>query len=131
MTLFIDKTPIIAYTNATAFTNGTIMLGYEDPFSSVGTPDSAVYFSNLRVVAIGVPSITQIAINKSNSTAVINFTTVDGDLTTSSFTLQSAATVTGPYTTAAGASITSLGGGGFQAVVPQSGAAQFYRILQN
>ena len=131
VTLLIDKTPIIAYTNATSFTNGTLMLGYEDPFSSVGTLDASVYFSNLRVVAIGVPVITQIAINKSNSTSVINFSTVDGDLTASSFTLQSAATVTGPYTAASGATITSLSGGGFQAVVPQSGSAQFYRIQQN
>jgi len=131
VTLLIDKTPIIAYTNATAFTNGTIMLGYEDPFSSVGTLDSAVYFSNLRVVAIGVPIITQIALNKANNTAVINFTTVDGDVTASSFTLLSSPYVTGPYASAAGATITSLGGGAYQAVVPQSGVAQFYRIQQN
>ena len=56
VTLSIDKTQILSYTNTTVFTNGTVMLGYDDPFSSVGTLDAAVYFSNLRVVRIGSPT---------------------------------------------------------------------------
>jgi hypothetical protein len=130
VTLSIDKTPIFVYTNTTSFTNGTLMLGYNDPYSSVGTIDSAAYYSNLRVVGVGVPAISQIAINKFNSTAVINFTTEDGDATAGTFTLLSAAVVTGPYTAAAGATVTALGAGAFQAVVPESGPTEFYRISQ-
>jgi hypothetical protein len=128
VTLSIDKTPVFVYTNATAFTNGTLMLGYDDPFSSIGAPDAAVYFSNLRVVSLASPIITQIAVNKVNNTVVINFTTDDGDLIASSFALQSAAAVNGPYADNAGASITALSAGAFQAVVPLSGSVQFYRV---
>ena len=128
VTLAINKTTVFVYTNTTSFTNGTLMLGYDDPFSSVGASDGAVYYSNLRVVSLASPFISQIAVNHGNGTVVINFTTVDGDLIASSFALQGASVVSGPYVDIAGASITPLSAGAFQAVVPQSGAVQFYRI---
>lgn len=59
VTLSINKTVIYTYTNTTAFTNGYLMLGYEDPFSSVGGPDAAVYYSGLTVVQLTAPTITQ------------------------------------------------------------------------
>ncbi len=58
VTLSINKTVIYTYTNTTSFTNGDIMLGYEDPFSSVGGPDGAVYYSGLYVVRLDAPVIT-------------------------------------------------------------------------
>lgn len=130
VTMSIDKTPVFVYTNKTVWTSGTLMLGYNDPFSSVGSLDGAVYFSNVRVVAVGAPVISQIAIDKANSTAVINFTVVDGDSIASSFALQSASSVEGPYTDVPGANITQLSAGAFQAVVAQSGSAQYYRIRE-
>jgi hypothetical protein len=130
VTLSIDKTPVFVYTNTTVFTNGTLMLGYNDPFSSVGALDGSVYYSNLRVVSLASPIISQIAVNKVNKTAVINFTSVDGDTTAASFALQSASVVSGPYADVAGASITQLSAGAFQAVVPLNGSVQFYRIRQ-
>ena len=131
VTLSINKTPVFVYANTNTFKSGNLMLGYNDPFSSIGTPDASVYYSNLRVVRVGAPFISQLAVNKANKTAVINFNTTDGDLTDSSFTVQSSATLNGAYTTATAASITQLGAGAFQAVVPQSGTAQFYRIVEN
>lgn len=128
VTLSIDKTPVFVYTNTTVWSKGLLMLGYNDPFDSTGSSDGAVYFSNLRVVSLASPSISQIAVNKANSTAVINFTSVDGDMIATSFALQSATKVSGPYADVAAAGITQLGAGAFQAVVPQSGAVQFYRI---
>ena len=129
VTLSIDKSPVFVYTNTTTFTNGTLMLGYNDPFSSVGSGDGAVYYSNLRVVSLASAIITQVIVNKNNGTVVINFTsTVDGDLTASSFALQSASVVAGPYADVASASITPLSVGAFQAVAPQTGSMQFYRI---
>jgi hypothetical protein len=130
VTMSIDKTPVFVYTNTTSFTNGTIMLGYNDPYSSIGGIDASAYFSNLRVVSLAGPSISQIAVNHANNTAVINFTTVDGDTTAASFVVQTASAVNGPYTTSGSATITPLSAGAYQAVVPQSGAVQFYRILQ-
>jgi hypothetical protein len=130
VTLSIDKTPVFVYTNTTTFTHGTLMLGYDDPFSSVGSPDGAVYYSNLRVVSLVSPSISQLAVNAASKTVVINFTTDDGDAVAGSFALQSAAVVTGPYADVSGASITELSAGAFQAVVSESGSKQFYRIRQ-
>lgn len=130
VTLSIDKTPVFVYTNTTSFTNGTLMLGYNDPFSSVGALDGSVYYSNLRVVSLASPIISQIAVNHVNSTAVINFTTVDGDTTAASFALQSASVVKGTYADVVSASITQLSAGAFQAVVPLNGSVQFYRIRQ-
>jgi hypothetical protein len=130
VTLSIGKTPVFVYTNTTTFTNGNLMLGYNDPFNSIGSVDGSVYYSNLRVVSLASPVISQIAVNHANNTAVINFTTVDGDTTAASFALQSASVVRGPYADVASASITQLSAGAFQAVVPRSGAVQFYRIRQ-
>jgi hypothetical protein len=130
VTLSINKTPILVYPNTTSFTSGTLMLGYNDPFSSVGTPDAAVYYSNLRVVRIGAPNISQIAVNPVNNTVVLDFTSLDGDASAGSFVLQSAPVVTGPYVDVSAATITQLGTAAFQAVVPTSGASQFYRIRQ-
>lgn len=131
ITLSIDKTPVFAYNNTNTFQSGKLMLGYNDPFSSVGGLDGSVYYSNLRVVSLASPIISQIALNNVNGTVVINFTTVDGDAIASSFVLQSAGVVGGPYANASGAIITQLSAGAFQAVVPQNGSVQFYRIHQN
>ena len=130
VTMSINKTPVFVYTNTTSFTNGYVMLGYSDPFSSVGGSDGSVYFSGLKVVQIAQPYISQIALNKLNSTVVINFTTEDGDLTSSSFALQSSATANGTYADVGSATITQLSSGAFQAVTAQNGAAQFYRLRQ-
>jgi hypothetical protein len=59
VTLSINKNVIFTYNNTNSvWTNGTIMLGYNDPFSSVGGLDGAVYFSDIKVVSLGAPSIT-------------------------------------------------------------------------
>ena len=126
VTLSINKTKIFVYTNTTAFTSGTPMLGYSDPFSSVGGKDGSAYFSNLRVVPVGAPYISQVALNNVNHTAVINFTTTDGDNTVASFAVQGSGGLSGFADVPA--TITQLGAGAFQAVVPQGGAVEFYRI---
>ncbi|HEV2691696.1 MAG TPA: hypothetical protein VG347_02255 [Verrucomicrobiae bacterium] len=57
VTMSINGTTIMTYTNTTVWTNGTIMLGYLDPFSSVGGLDAAVYFSDLKVVRLAAPQV--------------------------------------------------------------------------
>ncbi len=128
VTITINKIVINVYTNTTTFTNGYLMLGYEDPFDSVGAGDAAVYYSNLRVVRLTAPLITEIAPQGNNY--VFDFTTTDGDLTPSSFTVVGSATVNGTYTPVAGATITQLGNGVFQATVPTSGPDHFYQVQQ-
>ena len=132
VTLSIDKTAIFAYTNTTVWTNGYLMLGYADPYggstgTSVGSPDAAAYFSNLRVVRLTGPLITGFALSSPN--VVITFTTTDGNDTTSSFALQAASTINGQYTDVTSApSFTQLSNGAFQVTYPQNGSVQFYRI---
>ena len=132
VTLTIDKTAIFAYTNTAVWTNGYLMLGYADPYGgsggvSVGSPDAAAYFSNLRVVRLTGPVITALELRSPN--VVITFTTADGDDTTASFALQAAGTVNSQYADVVpAASFAQLVNGAFQVTCPQNGAVQFYRI---
>lgn len=128
VTISIDKAILCVYTNKTVWTNGYLMLGYEDPYDSVGGGDAAVYYSNIRAVRLTAPAISEFAPQGTNY--VFDFTTTDGDLTPSSFQVVWASVINGPYTVVPGATITQLGNGAFQAVVPKSGAIRFYRIQQ-
>ncbi len=138
LSLYIDKNRIFAYTNnnyinTTVSTNGLLMLGYEDPHNGGETPDTAVYYSNLRVVQLTPPLISGITFNSVSNTFVFNFTTTDGDLTPSSFTVLGATTLNGTYSAVSGATITQVPAAGaevFQATVPMSGPIHFYRIAQ-
>ncbi|HEX3800598.1 MAG TPA: hypothetical protein VH413_18035 [Verrucomicrobiae bacterium] len=148
ITMSINKTPIFSYANTNLFngtnfisfpggsyyicTNGTIMLGYVDPFASIGT-QGAAYFSNIKVVRLGVLSITGITLSGGNVT--IHFTSGDGDDTISSFTVLSSGTAGSAITldTAVAATITQdINTGGFTATFPQPvTSAVFYRIKHN
>jgi hypothetical protein len=136
VTLSINKQTIFTYNNTnTLFQQGNVMLGYETPAASAlpsAGPDAAVYYSNLKVVAIasaapGAPTITSTTVSGGN--VVITFTSPNNTDTTSSFTVQSVAVVNGTFTDTP-ATITG-GSGSFQATIPTSGATQFYRIHHN
>jgi hypothetical protein len=71
------------------------------------------------------PSFTKIVFSGSN--IVLTFTANTTDVA-SAFTLLSASTANGAFTPAAGASISQISPGNFQALVPASGPVQFYRI---
>ena len=129
VTISIDKTPICVYTNVTAFTNGYVMLGYEDPYDSVGGGDAAVYYSNLRVVRLAPPLVSETAVSAGNY--VFDFTSTDGDASPASFLVVGATSLNGPYAVVPGATIIQLGSGAYQATVPTSGPVHFYRIQQN
>jgi hypothetical protein len=58
ITLKINNTVIFSYTNTTAYTNGNIMLGYNDGYDSVGDVNASAVFANVQVVQIGLPAIT-------------------------------------------------------------------------
>ncbi|HUA66839.1 MAG TPA: hypothetical protein VME24_13415, partial [Alphaproteobacteria bacterium] len=127
VTMAIDKTSIFVYTNVTSFTNGMLMLGYEDPYFGNESPDTAVYYSNLRVVALTPPAITGISIPTSQFK--FTFTSPDDTVTTSSFKVLGATAVNGPYTAVSGVTITQSNGV-FQASVPFSAGNHFYRVQQ-
>lgn len=65
----INGTVMMTYTNKTAYTNGNIMLGYDDGYDSVGTGGGGlVIYDNVRVVKlpdnIQISSITPLGTNK-------------------------------------------------------------------
>jgi hypothetical protein len=72
----------------------------------------------------GPPNITSITV--SAGTVTIKFTGAPAALA-SSYSLVSSTTVNGTYS-AVSATVTSLGGGNFQASLPSSGATEFYRV---
>jgi hypothetical protein len=123
VTLSVNKTPIFSYTNTTVWTNGYLMLGYSDPFSSSADGSvGAAYFANLEVVGLTKPEVTQTVLG---STAVtLTYTTTD---TSSPFVVEAATTVDGTYA-AVNAVITYMGNGTYQAVAPRSGETQFFRV---
>jgi len=126
VTLSMNKIKVLQYTNTTTFTNGTVMLGYSDPFNSVGQPAGAVYYANLSVVRLTSPLITNFTRN--GDTVTVDFTSTDGSDTASSYALQSAALVTGPYADVAGATLTQLPSTVYQATATSTTGTQFYRI---
>ncbi len=129
VTMKINQTTILTYTNTTAFTSGNIMLGLCDAYDSIGGGDGAVVFDNVRVVQLAAsskPRITSISINGGN--VEIGFTAEASD-TVTSFGLQEANAVNGAFGDVS-ATITGSGGS-FKAVRPVGGVRQFYRIKRN
>ncbi len=86
-----------------------------------------------QATTVAFPTVTFVlpiqvsSIGVSGGTATIRFTGASTDQA-SAFTLESATNVAGPYGPAAGATITRLSAGIFEATVPTSGPAGFYRI---
>ncbi len=128
VTMSINKTIIFSHINTTIFTNGEPMLGYDDPFASVGAdPGAAAYYSNLRVVSLAAPTI--ISSSLSGSSLIIKFTSPDAEAIPSSFTVGTTTNLVTKYKATA-ATITQSGDI-FTATVPYSSTgSHFYAISQ-
>ena len=126
VTLKVNNTPIMTYTNATAYTSGNIMVGYQDPYDSTGSSQSYVIIDNLRVVRLNAPIITSIQNLGANMQMDFTF---DLDDPPAAFQVRSGTVLT-LITNTAAATITRLGCGSYRATVPPSGSQQFYRILR-
>jgi hypothetical protein len=126
VSLWINKTPILKYSNTTTNTQGDIMLGYNDPYLSIGAFGGAVYYSNVRVVALGNPLITAQAVSGSNFN--VTFTDQSND-PASSFRLLGSSLVGGSYTNM-NATITQSGIGTYSATTAFSSTntAKFFRV---
>lgn len=129
ISLKLNNTVVLQYTNATPFTSGNIFIGYGDPFASLGSANCFAIFDNVRVVQLAaapvLPRIT--GINVTAGGVEILFTAGTGDAA-SAFKLQGAAVVTGDYADDNGAQITALGAGQFKATTTAVGGTHFYRI---
>lgn len=125
VTLKINNTSILSYTNNGSFKNGNIMLGYCDAFDSNTGVGAAVIYDNVRVVDLGRPAIT--STSRTGASTMLNFTwTLDDPV--SAFTVQKATDVAGAYANVA-ATIVKTGPGTYQATIAgETGGAAFYRI---
>ena len=52
ITWLLNDVIVAQYTNTTSYTNGNIMIGYNDNFASIGSPNNFVIFDNLRVETV-------------------------------------------------------------------------------
>jgi hypothetical protein len=126
VTLYLNKVEVLRYVNTTTFKSGFLMLGYSDPFSSIGQPSGAIYYANLSVVRLTPPEITSIVRGASDVT--LTFTSDDGTAPVASYAVEGAPVVTGPYAAVVGATVSHLGGGNYTATAPASANEQYYRI---
>ncbi|MGN6554578.1 MAG: Calx-beta domain-containing protein [Verrucomicrobiota bacterium] len=123
---------VLTYTNTSGFTNGYVMIGYNDSYSGVSAIPSSYFaiFDNVRVVSL--PSSVQPVISGitvSGSTVTVQFSAGVSDVA-GSFKLQSSETVNGSYTDDNSAIVTGSGGN-LQATTSTNGSTRFYRIRRN
>jgi hypothetical protein len=122
--LRINNSTIFSYSNSTAYVAGNVMIGYEDAFDSIGPIQNYVVYDNVRVVRLTGLKIT--GVQDVGANVQVDFT-FDLNDTPSSFQVQGAAVVSGPYANVA-ATIVQLTPGTYRATVAKTGAAQYYRI---
>ncbi len=125
ITLKINNTSILSYTNNSGSQSGKIMLGYDDAFDSNTGVGAAAIYDNIRVVDLGRPTIT--STTRAGTSTVLSFSWTLDDPTTA-FTIQKATDVAGTYASVA-ATIVKTGPGTYQATITgESAGAAFYRV---
>jgi hypothetical protein len=127
-TWYLDGLKIAGGNVGATVMSSNIFVGYYDPTAgSSPIPDLAfAIVDNLRVLTLQRPNITSIQAISSGTQVQIDFAASPVD-TINSFTLQSAASVGGPYTDVS-ATFSLVGPGSLRAVRATSGAEQFYRL---
>ncbi len=123
--LKVNGTQILSYTNTGGTTSGNIMIGYVDPFDSVGLSSSAIIYDNVRVVRAFQYRVTSVV--KSGGSILIDFNHPDTAEPASAFKLQSSTTADGPYADIS-ATITQTGIGTYHVVASAPDNATYYRI---
>ena len=127
-TLKINAVTILARTNDTTFTNGTIMLGHMDSFGSIGSITNSTIYDNVRVISLTKVRPVITAVRRPGATVEVDFTAGAADLP-SAFTLESSITLPGGFATDSDYSIISLGGTSFRATSSNASNTQrFFRI---
>lgn len=128
VTLRVNKNLIYRITNTFGFNSGTIMIGHNDQFDSVGSTDTFAIFDNVRVISLGSPTPPEITdITVSGGNVIIDFTTPSGGQPTD-FRIESTPTLTPPnWAQETGAAI-APNGNGFRATLPANGEMRFYRV---
>lgn len=104
ITWILNGTIIAQYTNTFAYTNGTILLGYDDNFASIGDSNNFVVLDNIRVERFAPEAETIFSPQISGSNFHFGFKTEWGE----NYLVQQATTLTPPDWT----TLTNLNGNG-------------------
>jgi hypothetical protein len=122
ITCLLNGTAIVQYTNTTTYTNGTVMIGYGDLFSSIGDANSFAVFDNLRVEKLVIAPVQLLSPVVNGNQFSFSFATEPYE----SYTAQRATSLSPPdwanYTN-------FVGNGGLRVIVaplPSNGSAQQY-----
>ena len=68
VTMKVNQVPIFTVTDRGAFTEGVFMLGMNDQFSSIGSPDTFVIYDNVRVIPLeSEGGVTVVSVNATDS----------------------------------------------------------------
>jgi hypothetical protein len=63
VTWLLNGTAVAQYTNTTTYTNGSVMIGYNDLFASIGSVHNFALFDNIRVESIPLNPVTIVGPN--------------------------------------------------------------------
>lgn len=126
ITMKVNGTPIFTITNTYTFDRGTVMLGHNDEFASIGSPDNYSLWDNLRVVKLAAAdqSIVVSGIRLSGANVIIDFTAA----APGAFTALSSPTVNGTYTADATVTITTNSPGVYRATTPVGTGNRFFKF---
>jgi len=129
VTAKVNNTVIFRFTNTYAFKNGTVMIGHNDQFNSIGSQNTFSLWDNLRVVSLASAdlSIRMTDIRASGPNVVVTFTAD----TPGSFVPYSSVSAAGPYTVDSAASITTNSPGVYQLTAPATSTSSFFKIGRN
>jgi len=129
VTLKVNNSVVLQYTNTMPTQSGNVFIGYGDPFATLGSANCYAIFDNVRVVrqvaAPTQPHISGITVN--GAVVEVRFTAGAGDAA-SAFKLQTASPVDAGFTDDNSATVAATGAGQFKATTSTSGPARFYRI---
>jgi photosystem II stability/assembly factor-like uncharacterized protein len=122
ITWLLKGTVIAQYTNTYGYTNGTLMLGYNDNFNSIGDSNNFAIFDNVRVEPIILTSVQLLAPQIFGNNFKFSFATEAFE----SYTVQSATNLTSP----AWVNWTNFAGNGAtnDILIPVTGAPQYFRV---
>lgn len=123
ITWLLNDTIIAQYTNVYGYTNGNILIGYNDNFSSTGDSNNFVIFDNIRVVP--VPPVRLLTPEIVGSNFRFSFATESYESYTVQWTTNLTAPVWSNYTNLTGDGLTNLVS---VPLLPGNSAQQYFRV---
>lgn len=127
ITCLLNDIAIAQYTNTTAYTSGTVMIGYADLFNSIGDANSFAVIDNLRVETLVIAPVELLSPVVTGNQLSFSFTTEPYE----SYTVQRASILNPPNWM----NYTNLVGDGALQVIqvpltPGSSTEQYFRVSQ-